>query len=218
MADISSKHFAKTYELAADAVAKPVLTSVPPPPVLDPKAPLASYWQKPVHELASVDPIKACPELASESIKERHRIYSLLLLSLIARFWNGNKYGPEGTYPFRKNQKLPGQGPNSPFRYRGDQVNGQYDRNRVAWDRYVGHNIACIGVDGRGEIIDFDFNHNDFFRSSVEHAEARLVRRLFSLTDVFNGWKTGDAVPGKSRAFSLDDVTIYTSLESCAQC
>ena len=45
---------------------------------------------------------------------------------------------------------------------------------RVNWDRYLGHNIACIAVDGNGEIIDFDFNHNDFFRSSAEHAESRI--------------------------------------------
>ena len=89
--------------------------------------------------------------------------------------------------------------------------------SRVNWDRYLGHNIACIAVDGNGEIIDFDFNHNDFFRSSAEHAESRMVRRLFSLTDIFDSWKTG-RVPGKPRAASLTKVTLYTSLESCAQC
>ena len=68
------------------------------------------------------------------------------------------------------------------------------DRSRVNWDRYVGHNIACVAVDGNGEIIDFDFNHNEFFRSSAEHAESRMVRRLFSLTDIFDSWKTGQPV------------------------
>src|SRR4029453_1758960 len=92
------------------------------------------------------------------------------------------------------------------------------DRVRVKWDRYVGHNIACLAVDGNGEVIDFDFNHNDFFRSSAEHAESRMVRRLFSLTDIHQHWKTGEPIPGRSRAFSLKDVTLYTSLESCAQC
>jgi tRNA(Arg) A34 adenosine deaminase TadA len=89
---------------------------------------------------------------------------------------------------------------------------------RVNWDRYLGHNIACVAVDGNGDIIDFDFNHNDFFRSSAEHAESRMVRRLFSLTDVFDGWKTGKKVNDKPHAASLNDVTLYTSLESCAQC
>jgi len=45
-----------------------------------------------------------------------------------------------------------------------------------------------------------------------------MVRRLFGLTDIFDSWKTGTPIPGKSRAFSLKDVTLYTSLESCAQC
>ena len=89
---------------------------------------------------------------------------------------------------------------------------------RVNWDRYLGHNIACIAVDGNGDIIDFDFNHNDFFRSSAEHAESRMVRRLFSLTDMFDGWKTGKKVSDKPHIASLNDVTLYTSLESCAQC
>ncbi|HUD86782.1 MAG TPA: hypothetical protein VMR17_10020 [Xanthobacteraceae bacterium] len=96
---------------------------------------------------------------------------------------------------------------------------------RVNWDRYLGHNIACVAVDGNGEIIDFDFNHNDFFRSSAEHAESRMVRRLFSLTNIFDNWKTGfehsndpKSFNFKPRAASLNDVTLYTSLESCAQC
>ena len=89
---------------------------------------------------------------------------------------------------------------------------------RVNWDRYLGHNIACLAVDGNGEIIDFDFNHNDLFRSSAEHAESRMVRRLFSLTNIFDNWRTGVPVGDRPRAASLNDVTLYTSLESCAQC
>ena len=86
--------------------------------------------------------------------------------------------------------------------------------SRINWDRYLGHNIACIAVDGNGAIIDFDFNHNDFFRSTVEHAESRLVRRLFSLTPIYDSWKTGQRIDDRSKAFSLSDVTLYTSLES----
>ena len=73
-------------------------------------------------------------------------------------------------------------------------------------------------MDGNGNIIDFDFNHNAFFRSSAEHAESRLVRRLFSLTDIYDSWKTGPRVNNKPHAASLGQVTLYTSLESCAQC
>ena len=52
-----------------------------------------------------------------------------------------------------------------------------------------------------------------------------MVRRLFSLTNIFDNWKTeldrGDSKKRtelKPRAASLNDVTLYTSLESCAQC
>jgi tRNA(Arg) A34 adenosine deaminase TadA len=156
--------------------------------------------------------------LASEAVKERHRIYSLLLMALIVRFWNGNNNGPMGIYPQREGQKMAGQDPNSHhYRYIGDMYKSD-DPQRVSWDRYLGHNIACLAVDGKGEVMDFDFNHNNFFRSSAEHAESRMVRRLFSLTDLIDNWKTGQPIPGKSRAFALKDVTIYTSLESCAQC
>ena len=44
-----------------------------------------------------------------------------------------------------------------------------------------------------------------------------MVRRLFSLTDIFDSWKTG-RIPGKPHAASLTKVTLYSSLESCAQC
>jgi tRNA(Arg) A34 adenosine deaminase TadA len=171
-------------------------------------------------EVVQVDLNAAAPELANEAVKERHRVFCFLLMKLIHRFWNGNKRGPLGAYPLRAKQMEPLQlsQPASPTqRYRGDTIEDS-DRLRISWDRYVGHNIACIAVDGRGEIIDFDFNHNDFFRSSTEHAESRMVRRLFSLTDIFDSWKTGEPIRDKSRAFSLREVTLYTSLESCAQC
>jgi tRNA(Arg) A34 adenosine deaminase TadA len=213
--------------LTAAGAAGSVLATVPvaqgeistaPPPDLDPQSPLWHNWEKPVHGIAEIDLAVAAPELDSEPVKERHRIYAFLLMTLIRRFWNGNNSGPIGIYPWRDKQKEPGQNSAAKFfRYRGDVVD-KPDRFRVNWDRYLGHNIGCLAVDGNGEIIDFDFNHNNVFRSSSEHAEARIVRRLFSLADIFDNWKTGRAMPGKSRAFSLQDVTIYTSLESCAQC
>jgi tRNA(Arg) A34 adenosine deaminase TadA len=183
----------------------------PPPPFHEP---LIEYWEQPVSDVAEVDLKKAAPELADPAVRERHQIYCYLLMKLMVRFWNGNKHGPLGGYPLRVEQRE-AQDPTN--RYRGDMIPDP-DRFRVNWDRYLGHNIACLAVDGNGEIIDFEFNHNDFFRSTTEHAESRMVRRLFSLTDIFDNWKTGEPIPGKSRAFSLKDVTLYTSLESCAQC
>ena len=206
---------------SASALAGATLTTAEaqtsPPPGFDAQEPFAKNWAKPLREVVQVDPIVAAPELANEAVKERHRIYCHLLMKLMVRFWNGNKRGPLGSYPRRVKQMEAVQPVQPTQRYRGDMIENP-DRLRVNWDRYVGHNIACVAVDGNGEIIDFDFNHNDFFRSSAEHAESRMVRRLFSLTDIFDSWKTGDRIGDRSRAFSLQNVTLYTSLESCAQC
>jgi tRNA(Arg) A34 adenosine deaminase TadA len=206
---------------SASALAGATLTTAEaqtsPPAGFDAQEPFAKNWGKPLREVVQVDPIVAAPELANEAVKERHRIYCHLLMKLTVRFWNGNKRGPLGSYPRRVKQMEAVQPVQPTQRYRGDMIENP-DRLRVNWDRYVGHNIACVAVDGNGEVIDFDFNHNDFFRSSAEHAESRMVRRLFSLTDIFDSWKTGDRIGDRSRAFSLQNVTLYTSLESCAQC
>jgi len=45
-----------------------------------------------------------------------------------------------------------------------------------------------------------------------------MVRRLFSLTDIFDTWRTGQPIAKKPKAASLNEVTLYTTLESCAQC
>jgi|ERR1700687_3817063 len=197
------------------AAVSPVVGDSKLPEGIHPDEPLAQYWQKTVSHLTEV---KLPLELSTDVAKERHRIFSLLLMALIVRFWNGNNQGPVGIYPQREGQKVPGQDPNlASFRYKGDLFKAN-DPQRISWDRYLGHNIACLAVDGKGEVMDFEFNHNNFFRSTAEHAESRLVRRLFSLADLMDDWKTGKRIPGKSRAFALKDVTIYTSLESCAQC
>jgi tRNA(Arg) A34 adenosine deaminase TadA len=200
-------------------------TSRPPPGFAEQK-PLSDNWRRQLHEIVDVNAQirKDAPELADPAGRERHRIYCHLLMKLIHRFWNGNKCGPLGNYPLRPQQIDRVQSPLSPLRFRGDMIPDP-GGIRVNWDRYLGHNIACIAVDGNGEIIDFEFNHNDFFRSSAEHAESRMVRRLFSLTDIFDSWRTGfgrcrnqQSMNFKPRVASLNEVTLYTSLESCAQC
>jgi len=166
------------------------------PPVVDLTAPLAQYWDKKVSKLAAA---QTTPITAEDA--ERHYIFSLLVAALVFRFWNGNKNGQTGQYPWRQGQKLP---------------SGIYDGGQ-----YLGHNIACIGVDGLGEVIDFDFNHNEIFSSSVEHAESRLVRRVFSLAQVYDDWhmRRSDDLPKADDYMNiLSNVTVYTSLESCAQC
>jgi hypothetical protein len=211
----------------------------PAPPGLSP------FWQDSVQQFAELPPNTFKPEE-----QERHRIYSLLLLSMIDDKWNGNKHGAIGDYgAWRENQVI-GKTPDGGKIYGGGS--------------YLGHNIAALAVDGEGRIIDFDFNHNQVFDSSVEHAESRLVRRVFALNQVYDPWfaldrdqSTPPAPEGErhaQRPFSrknvfattiseepvsppaeqpkvavtptspmpytslLKDVTIYTSLESCAQC
>jgi tRNA(Arg) A34 adenosine deaminase TadA len=156
---------------------------------------LAELWTHTVNELVSMPD----PGLSAE-LQERHRLYCLLVMSLVSAYWNGNKRGQDGRYsPWRERQLLP---------------NGTYQGGD-----YLGHNIAAIAVDARGEIIDFDFNHNELFDSSVEHAEARLIRRVFSLSQIYDDWRIGTP-PSHTDSYAtlLNQVTIYTSLESCAQC
>jgi tRNA(Arg) A34 adenosine deaminase TadA len=181
------------------------------PPVLSPTDPLAVYWNKTVAELATV----ASPQLTPEE-KERHKIFGLLTLKIVLDNFNGNCRGQYGEYPWRTKQKLPNG------TYRGDQYG----------DRYLGHNIACIAVDGNGKVIDFDMNHNDLFDSSVEHGESRLIRRVFSLAQRYDRLPPNEQGPVHQFTLRsadhpntacpyytiLDQVTIYTSLEPCAQC
>ncbi len=86
----------------------------PGPPVSDGATPgVAAYWNKPLHELGRVEVEPSTPEWA-----ERHRIYSLLTMAPIYHYWNGNKSGAEGSYPWRESQKI------SDGRYRGDRQFG----------------------------------------------------------------------------------------------
>jgi tRNA(Arg) A34 adenosine deaminase TadA len=219
---VNPRHFSSARTAFAGEPSARRLSSLPPqnsesapPPDIHPGDPLARYWQETVSRLVEV---QLPAELSNDVVRERHCIFSLLLMALIFRFWNGNNNGPRGMYPQRERQKETGQEPKADsFSYTGDYFVSN-DPQRVSWDRYIGHNIACLAVDGKGEVMDFDFNHNDVFRSSAEHAESRLVRRIFSLADLIDAWKPGKPIRGKSPAFTLKDVTIYTSLESCAQC
>jgi len=194
---------------------------------------LAPFWNGTVGTFATL----SNPPIPEE-MKERHRMYSLLLMSLIVTQWNGNKHGELGDYGIWRTAQQLAVLPTGQKLYRGGT--------------YLGHNIAALAVDGEGRIMDFDFNHNDIFDSSVEHAESRLVRRLFALTQVYDPWvsRRGGSSNGDTKmcrrdlrprqnhhlfATAIDtnsklaihpapystllkDVTIYTSLESCAQC
>jgi tRNA(Arg) A34 adenosine deaminase TadA len=146
-----------------------------------------------VIELATRSPITFTSEQA-----ERHAIYSLALMAITLYYWNGNKYGRGVQYPLNETAPVAA----SP---------------KMAAD-YIGHNIAALIVDGDGHIIDFDFNHNEIFNSSVEHAESRLLRRVFSLSQIHDSWDVGRKVQDQYYASELKNASLYTTLESCAQC
>jgi hypothetical protein len=208
---------------------------------------LAPFWNEQVQQFAQLE-----PNSFTDDEKERHRMYSLLVMALIRRFWNGNKLGETGDYGIWRAAQQIATLPDGQHLYEGGT--------------YIGHNIAALAVDGEGRIIDYDFNHNDLFDSSVEHAESRLVRRVFTLNQIYDPWAAEEAadkgatgakgrrlanrprnkrrvfatsvsnrrlpdpearpadggtpprIPTKPYTTLLKDVTIYTSLESCAQC
>jgi len=165
----------------------------PPQP---PEGQLGKFWDSKVEKLASLPVREISPEEA-----ERYMLFSRLLMALVSHYWNGNKRGKEGEYPWRSKQKSSD----------GTYIGGDY----------LGHNIAGFAVDGKGEIIDFDFNHNEILNSSVEHAESRLIRRVFSLTQIYDNWSTGNEQPQVAQtSYSnvLNEVSVFTSLESCSQC
>jgi len=207
---------------------------------------LKKFWNGSVKDFAELEKTQL-----SSAEQERHRIFSLLLMGILCAKWNGNKHGEVGSYGSWRAQQVMGKSDDGQLIYRGGS--------------YLGHNIAALAVDGEGRVIDFEFNHNDLFDSTVEHAESRLVRRLFALNQIYDPWLALDRdqstppapegalrarreysrrnlfatniseQPRKAReqleeermltpsapvpyASILNDVTIYTSLESCAQC
>jgi tRNA(Arg) A34 adenosine deaminase TadA len=145
----------------------------------------------------SADALLKPPDLGdlTEADKARHRVYLLLVMALVYKHRNGNKNGPVGFYNYRDEQLTGDVSKN------GKLIGKLYDRGRP----YLGHNIAAIAVDSTPEVVDFDFNHNAVFASSLEHAEARLIRRINSLA-------------GLTTLKPIRDMTVYTTLEPCAQC
>lgn len=168
---------------------------------------LDEYLNKSVFNL-----VADSPRFISDEEKERHKIYSLTLMSMVAFSWNANKRGlgdelkPDPNKSYGNNPLL--SMPEKPVA-RGKSLKGDY----------LGHNIAAFATDRDGYIIDFDFNHNEIFNSSIQHAEARLLSRVFSLNQIHDSWNVGASHEGSSSYGQLlQGVTIYTSLESCAQC
>lgn len=154
-------------------------------------------WAKPLSASATLAPVDRSPAAA-----ERHRIYAHLCGAVVAAQFNHRKYGYEGEYPLC--------------------VETATAETTVA--SYQGHNIAALAVDATGRVTDYAFNHNALFASTVEHAEARLLARLFSVKgSLAHHGNPVSAEPGpvgtyekKKYSKVLRDTTVYTSLESRA--
>jgi len=182
------------------------------PQWLAPDDTTAGAWQQPLEKLmsaptgigaaASRTPLES---QLDEGKKERYRLYAYLVMRLVLENHNGNRFGLQGVYDDRAAETLPLLNPSQPNVYK-------------PLDSYFGHNIACIAVDGAGHVIDFEFNHNEVFRSPIEHAEARLVRRIFGLNHLYDQHRLADPNNDDNYYKTLEQVTIVTSLESCAQC
>ena len=157
---------------------------------------LSKYLDKKVSELLVLEDREL-----SEPEKIRHQVFSNLLRAITVYYWNGNKYGTPYNYPLNP------------------EPNDQYlDWSPFLLESYRGHNIAAIAVDASGRVIDFEFNHNEIFNSSIDHAESRLLRRVFSLRQINEEWDIENPPDDKSYGTLLGGVTVYTSLESCSQC
>jgi tRNA(Arg) A34 adenosine deaminase TadA len=154
---------------------------------------LLQYWDKPVSNI-----VFRQPNIISEGQKERHRLFSLLAMAATHFFWNGDKKGKDGKYPLN----VPVMS-NSPKYLKGD---------------YYGHNILALVVDFDGRVVDFEMNHNNIYNSSAEHAEARLVKRIFSLTAISDTWNFNAIPQDKNDYNTFMESSIYTTLESCSQC
>jgi tRNA(Arg) A34 adenosine deaminase TadA len=189
------------------------LEKIPGLPILDTNAPLAKAWDKPVFKIPLIEPTNFD---GGDGERERHTIYSLALMKLVKEYWNGNKKGITGEYPGRPDQ-LWAAVSNGTKIYRPNKQDDPL-RPGIRPRDYMGHNIAAIAVDGDGDIIDFEFNHNEVFCSGVEHAESRLIRRIFSLALLDEGWNLAGRRSSSKPATNLSNVTVYTSLEPCAQC
>lgn len=149
---------------------------------------------------------------AEDSINERNEIYVLLVGAIQADQFLFNKKGDKYFYPLSPN---------------------------ITKKAYNGHNISSIIVDETGLIVDYAFNHNELFSSSLEHAESRAIRRamtnLYTYKHLLNRFESKNNANYNSEKTwwmgnykkdyekvkmtkKLMNCSLYSSLESCAQC
>jgi tRNA(Arg) A34 adenosine deaminase TadA len=80
-----------------------------------------------------------------------------------------------------------------------------------AFRPYAGHNIGALAVDEHGKPVAFAMNRNVALNSPLEHAEARVLRKVVAL----NNGDAGERLPFPA---IFRNHKIYTSLESCSMC
>jgi len=138
----------------------------------------------------------------------RMNIYCYALLTILSQNHNGNKKGcfienrdPTRTKQFSGELVNEAKHPTKKFVYQHEQ------------ESYHGHNIAALAVDENGSIISYSFNHVTVFKSTTEHAEERLVDKLFK--NSFHYFGEHGAMKPKQM---LEKITIFASLEPCHQC
>ena len=123
--------------------------------------------------------------------KEKHEIFMLMTLALVADHWCLRSSSKKDLEAYE--DAFPGQ----------------------RFSDYVGHNIGALLVNANDEIVTYSFNCNYLFNDSTEHAEARLVRKALRIANRHK-YRSGRGTYGYSSV--LRNHTLYTSLESCSQC
>lgn len=169
------------------------------PPGFRDQDPIKLYWNKPLNEIVDIDLSRAAPNFR----RRGPRAPSDLLLS--ADEAGGSFLERQQARAARRLSRAhqasePATPPPPTTRYRGDMIDNP-DRSRVNWDRYVGHNIACVAVDvaRSSTSISTTTNFSEAQPNCAESAQ-RGPPALFSLTDIFDSWKTGQPVGGKSKS------------------
>lgn len=147
-----------------------------------------------------------------DAINERNEIYVLLVGAIQASQFVIKKKGDNFFYPLSPN------------------INKHYS----------GHNISSILINETGLIIEYAFNHNAEFTSTMEHAETRAIRRamtnFYSYKHLQNKFITSSSIlkdietpiwwldkqdenyKKTKMTNKLSTCSLYSSLESCAQC
>ena len=142
----------------------------------------------------------------SESQRNRRHEFCLFLMATLSKNYNQNKFGIVGVYNL------------------GRERSGHYTRvdddNSVNVygledGEYRGHNIAAMAIyeiDSESpRILEICFNHVKLFDSTSEHAEERLVDRLFQCRGSYN-------VNDVDRDSFMSKITVISTLEPCFQC